>query len=233
MSIFSAPCIHPSNPLEFWLEIHLRNEVLMDEQRPQRDLTSLEYIVMGLLSMEAQSGYDIINYFETGQYSWSASPGSIYPMLKRLEKSGVIEGTLQVESETRQRKIYHLTALGNQLLDDWLREIPKMRPFYQERELAMLRFQFMENRFTIAQTVEWLDGYLDTVRLTDAHRQSYQEALIEALETSGKGSLHRQLLMEATMMELNMLTTWLQLARARLMAVGVQTGEFRAVKINE
>jgi DNA-binding PadR family transcriptional regulator len=199
--------------------------------KPQRDLTSLEYIVLGLIGMEAQSGYSIINYFEEGQYSWSASPGSIYPMLTRLEKSGVIEGVLEVESETRQRKIYHLTRLGETLLDDWLRDIPKMRPFYEQRELAMLRFQFMETRFNIAQIVEWLDGYLDTVRLTDAHRLSYQDALLQALTDAGKGSIHKQLLMEATMMELNMLRTWLEMARARLTAVGIQTGEYRAVKV--
>jgi DNA-binding PadR family transcriptional regulator len=199
--------------------------------KPQRDLTSLEYIVMGLIGMEPQSGYSIINYFEEGQYSWSASPGSIYPMLKRLEKSGVIEGELEVESETRQRKIYRLTPTGEELLDEWLRKIPKMRPFYEQRELAMLRFQFMETRFNIPQIVEWLDGYIDTVRLSDAHRLSYQEALLAALNETGKGSIHKQLLMEATMMELNTLRTWLEMARARLAAVGIQTGEFRAVKI--
>jgi DNA-binding PadR family transcriptional regulator len=201
--------------------------------KPERDLTSLEYIVMGLIGMEPQSGYSIINYFEEGQYSWSASPGSIYPMLKRLEKSGVIEGTLEVESETRSRKVYNLTPIGETLLDDWLREIPKMRPFYEQRELAMLRFQFMETRFNIQQIVEWLDGYLDTVRLTDGHRVSYQEALLQALAETGKSSIHKQLLMEATMMELNTLRTWLELARARVAAMGIQTGEFREIKISE
>jgi DNA-binding PadR family transcriptional regulator len=51
-----------------------------------RELTTLEYIVLGLISLQPQSGYDVVSYFESGAYSWSASPGSIYPMLKRLEK---------------------------------------------------------------------------------------------------------------------------------------------------
>jgi DNA-binding PadR family transcriptional regulator len=198
----------------------------------QRSLTTLEYIVLGLIGIEPQSGYSIINYFEEGNYSWSASPGSIYPILKRLEKSGVIESELEIETETRQRRMYRLTALGETLLDNWLREIPKMRPFYEQRELAMLRFQFMETRFNLNQIIEWLNGYLDTVRLTDAHRQSYQHALIDALNETGKASLHRQLSLEASLMELNTLRTWLEMARARLMAVGVQTGEFRMVKLD-
>ncbi|MEJ2364796.1 MAG: PAS domain S-box protein, partial [Deltaproteobacteria bacterium] len=41
---------------------------------------------MGLISMEPQSGYSIISTFESGRYRWSGSPGSVYPILKRLEK---------------------------------------------------------------------------------------------------------------------------------------------------
>lgn len=205
----------------------------MSDQSPQRDLTSLEYIVLGLIGMEPQSGYSVINYFEEGQYSWSASPGSIYPMLKRLEKSGVIDGELEIETETRQRKIYRLTDVGERLLDDWLREVPKMRPFYEQRELGLLKFQFMEYRFNVAQTLEWLDAYLDTVRLTDAHRLSYQQALLDALNETGKASIHRQLMMEVMMMELSTLRTWLEMARARLTAVGIQTGEFRILNTTQ
>src|SRR5262245_34359669 len=95
----------------------------------KRGLTALEYVVLGLVGMEPQSGYSIVNYFEEGMYSWSASPGSIYPMLKRLEQQGIIDGELIMEHETRPRKIYRLSALGESLLDDWLREVPKMRPF--------------------------------------------------------------------------------------------------------
>lgn len=204
----------------------------MDHQTG-RDLTSLEYIVMGLIGMEPQSGYGIINYFEAGQFSWSASPGSIYPMLKRLEKSGMIAGEMDEASETRQRKIYRLTPEGERLLDAWLREIPKMRPFYEQRELAMLKFQFMETRFNVEDTLTWLNGYLDTVRVTDYHSQLYQQATLDALKEIGKSSVHRQLLVEATMMELNTLRTWLDMAKARLTAVGIQTGEFKVLRVKD
>jgi DNA-binding PadR family transcriptional regulator len=59
-----------------------------------RELTTLEYVVIGLIGYEPQSGYSIVSYFEDRDSSWSASPGSIYPMLKRLEKLGVIDGAL-------------------------------------------------------------------------------------------------------------------------------------------
>ncbi|MEO1443748.1 MAG: PadR family transcriptional regulator, partial [Chloroflexota bacterium] len=82
-----------------------------------RELTTLEYIVLGLISIEPQTGYSIVNYFDEDSYnSWSASPGSVYPMLKRLEKQGMIEGELDIEHETRPRKVYTLTEDGEDSL---------------------------------------------------------------------------------------------------------------------
>ncbi len=45
-----------------------------------------------------------------------------------------------MEYETRPRKVYRLTQLGEGLLDAWLRLVPRMRPYYQEREIAMWRY---------------------------------------------------------------------------------------------
>ena len=90
----------------------------------KRDLTALEYIVLGLVSLQPQSGYSITSFFEDGSYSWSASPGSIYPMLKRLEDGGMILGELEMEYETRPRKVYTLTESGGKRLDEWLTDTP-------------------------------------------------------------------------------------------------------------
>ncbi len=202
----------------------------MDTKSP-RALTNLEYIVLGLIGLQPQTGYDIVQYFEEGQYSWSASPGSIYPILKRLENQDMLEGLIEAEHEARPRKVYHLTELGGTFLDAWLRLVPRMRPFYEQRELGLLRFQFMEARFTVQETIEWLDGYLDTLRVADAHRKVYQEAVLSALTEMGKTSTYRQIILEAAMMEQNNLRLWLEMARTRMIALAHQTGEFRAVDI--
>lgn len=199
------------------------------QTHPDRSLTALEFVVLGLMGMEPQTGYSIVNYFDEGMYSWSASPGSIYPMLKRLEKQKIIEGELEMEHETRPRKMYRLTPLGEVLLDGWLRESPKMRPFYEQRELGMLKFQFMQSRFTIRETLTWINNYLDTVTVADAHRASYTEALLAALNEQGKSSAFNQLLLEGAMMDQATLRSWLEMARARLEALAIQTGEYSVV----
>lgn len=183
----------------------------------KRDLTTLEYVVMGMMSLKPQSGYDIVSAFEDGSYSWSASPGSIYPMLKRLENQGMIGGELDMGLETRPRKLYSLTSEGEAALDEWLRETPRMRPFYQEREIALLRFQFIENRLSPPEILRWIDNYLDAVRYATAVSQAYIEPINKAMsEGESAFSLHSQLLMDFYVMEINSLRTWLEMTRARL-----------------
>lgn len=193
-----------------------------------KKLTSLEYVVLGILCIEPQSGYDITTYFDEGMYSWSASPGSIYPMLKRLEKQDIISGELDA-SDSRPRKLYQLTQTGEKLLDEWLASTPAMRPFYEEREMALLRFQFMQYRFTISQTIKWVENYLQVVNMADSHRLSYAQATRDALEESGKSTVYNLLMLEATEMDQQTLRNWLELARDRLQALAYRTGEYPVV----
>lgn len=182
-----------------------------------RDLSTLEYIVLGACSLAPQSGYSITTSFEDGSYSWSASPGSVYPMLKRLEKQGYISGELEMEYETRPKKVYRLTEDGGAILDDWLMATPDMRPFWEQREIAQLRFQYMEKRLSKEQIMRWLNNYLDAVHYASQVENVYTKPICEAMEADASSySLHSQLLMEGYIMEINNLRTWLELVKTRL-----------------
>ena len=85
----------------------------------ERELTTLEYMVLGMVGVAPQSGYTIMSALDSGIYSYrSASPGSVYPMLKRLERVGILASELEMIHETRPRKMYTLTPLGEELLDE-------------------------------------------------------------------------------------------------------------------
>jgi DNA-binding PadR family transcriptional regulator len=177
-----------------------------------RTLTTLEYVVLGLIGAEPQSGYSLITFFESGVYRWSASPGSIYPMLKRLEQQGIIAGKLEMEYETRPRKMYTLMPLGETLLDEWLRASLTNNEIGQERDIVLLKFLFSEKRLTRAQVLDWLDGY-------EKATETY--IIMSNMQRDPKAkewSSHQQLIIEASLMELEMQRTWIQMARRRLMA---------------
>jgi DNA-binding PadR family transcriptional regulator len=199
--------------------------------KQSRVLTSLEYVVLGLIGLKPQSGYDIINYFApAGAYRWSASPGAIYPVLKRLEKQGIIDAELEMVRELRPRKLYRLSQLGTELLEAWLREVPPLLPLYEQREMAMWRFQFMEGRLTTSEIVRWIDDYLDGLRGYDYGRRIYTDAIMAAMTEHGQESVHQQLLLESTLMEINTLRTWLEMARTRITAAARSTGEVKSVE---
>jgi DNA-binding PadR family transcriptional regulator len=188
---------------------------------PERSLTVLEYIVLGLIGEMPQSGYSIISMLEEGTHRWSASPGSIYPILKRLEKQGCIIGELEMIYETRPRKMYTLTPLGEQLLDEWLRSPLPWSEVLDERDIVLLKFLFVEKRLSRAEVLAWLDNYEQLTLSFDGPKRVFYESLIS------ESSLHQQLIHEMTMMELNMQLTWIRMARRRLEAESKrsQTGE--------
>ncbi len=73
----------------------------------------LELAILGLLKERPMHGYELkkrLSYM-LGHF-WTVSYGSLYPALKRLEKSGSIERAYLVKEKTRNRNVYRITASG-------------------------------------------------------------------------------------------------------------------------
>ncbi len=175
-----------------------------------RELTTLEYMVLGLISMEPRSGYGIISAFETDVHRWSASPGSIYPILKRLEKQDLLDSQLEMVHETRPRKMYSLTPLAEEVLNDWLRRPPTKREVSVERDIVLRKFLFAENRLSHQEILAWLDDY-------EQGTDDYEVMLNLGVEAGiAEGTVHYQLFTEAARLELEMQRNWIQMARHRL-----------------
>lgn len=176
---------------------------------PERELSTQEYVILGLISTGPQSGYSIISTLEVGVYRWSASPGSIYPILKRLERDGIIAGELEMVHETRPRKVYSLTPFGETILDTWIKARLTLRELYQERDTVMLKFMFAEYRLTRDEILAWLDQYEQDTETFTVTRLPFNTRLAK------QASIHVQLLLEEVTMELQMQKNWIQLARQR------------------
>ena len=58
------------------------------------ELSATAYVILGMVSREARSGYEIKALVdETTRFFWAASYGQIYPELKRLSAAGLVEGS--------------------------------------------------------------------------------------------------------------------------------------------
>lgn len=81
----------------------------------------LEYILLGFLKDKSQNGYQIKQYMEVSTSNFiSASFGSIYPALKRLQSKGFITSEEQVHNG-KYTKVYTITQAGTEHFMEWLR----------------------------------------------------------------------------------------------------------------
>jgi DNA-binding PadR family transcriptional regulator len=54
---------------------------------------------------------------ELRRHGYDISPGTLYPLLKRLERNGWLKSEAAVGEGTRRRRYYHLTTRGAAVLD--------------------------------------------------------------------------------------------------------------------
>lgn len=92
-------------------------------------------VVLAVLSQmdTARYGYSLIQ--QLGELGLDIEEGTLYPLLRRLEKQGLLESEWDV-SESRPRKYYRISAEGravlNTLKDDWAETVAVMQRILQK-----------------------------------------------------------------------------------------------------
>jgi DNA-binding PadR family transcriptional regulator len=111
------------------------------------DLTVLSYALLGLIRLRQPcSGYDLRGFFASQPMAtFSDSPGSIYPALNRLERSGLVRCALDETSLVRRRKLYRLSSKGEKAFERWLTLAIEADDALQRLPELLLRFSFMED----------------------------------------------------------------------------------------
>lgn len=79
----------------------------------------LEGCILGLLNKEASYGYLIVEKLKSNGFT-NIQEASVYPILNRLQKKGILKYEKRSSELGPPRKYYLLTAIGNQMLDDFL-----------------------------------------------------------------------------------------------------------------
>jgi PadR family transcriptional regulator AphA len=137
-------------------------------------LSPTAYVILGMVSKEPRSGYEIKAAVDNStRFFWAASYGQIYPELKRLSEAGLVAG---IDSPTggRKRTVYEITVDGEEELKTWLRQPPET---YEMREEGLLKL-FFASVLSPEESVEIL-------RAMRAHRLSVS-AQLRAIESSAE-----------------------------------------------
>ena len=105
-----------------------------------REIGATPNALLGLLSLEPMSGYDIRQMISRSiGYFWSESYGQIYPGLKRLAADGLVEKKTERRKGSPDRHVYSLTAAGREQLRSWLK-LPAAREVPRDELLLKLFF---------------------------------------------------------------------------------------------
>lgn len=125
-----------------------------------RDYPQSYHGLLAILSLGPQTGYDIRKVLEAPEiFYWKESYGNIYPMLRKLERDGLVN---KRESWVKKKKrvVYELNTEGWKELDAWL-SLPASLSRFRVEVLMKLRFgesagigKLMEQVRTYGETAE-------------------------------------------------------------------------------
>jgi len=87
---------------------------------------TLQYCVLALLAEEERYGFDLVRALAETD-GMVTSEGTIYPLLSRLRRDGLVESTWQESPSGPPRRYYRLTEAGRAALEGFRLEWSRFR----------------------------------------------------------------------------------------------------------
>lgn len=116
---------------------------------------SIQYAILGFLSWQPLTGYDLKKLFaESATLHWSGNSNQIYKALVELHRDDLVTLEVEYQSDHPPRKIYSITEKGKTALRQWVLSTPEL-PQLKHTLLVQLAWA---NQLTPAE----LDGLLAT-----------------------------------------------------------------------
>jgi DNA-binding PadR family transcriptional regulator len=158
-------------------------------------------VVLAMLAKEPSYGYQLRARLRQalGPVGEALNDGQVYVTLARLEKAGQVSSEqLPGQADRSDRKVYALTAAGQQRVADWLAEVSWPRPDLAEFHLKLI---------AAAQA-----GLADPIAIVDTQRRELLRRLREAqraamAEPAGSDAA---LLLEGIVLRLQADLRWLE-----------------------
>jgi DNA-binding PadR family transcriptional regulator len=97
-------------------------------------------VVLAMLAKEPSHGYQLRARLRDalGPLGDAMNAGQVYVTLTRLEKAGLLEVDTSTAGDRSDRKVYALTAAGQQRVAEWIAEVSWPRPDLAEFHLKLI-----------------------------------------------------------------------------------------------
>ena len=129
-------------------------------------MATLGYAILGLLSREALSGYDLkLRMGRPVGFFWEARHSQIYPELARLEGEGLVAQRVIEQKGRPDKKVYEITAAGLVALKEWVTAPVEPR---------MVRDELVLKAYSV-----WLADGGEAISLFREQRRLHEERLLD------------------------------------------------------
>ena len=149
-----------------------------------RKITKLDCAILGLLSGQSMTGYEVRKVFEVSELgNYSSSPGAIYPALKRLEELSLV---WKGKENGSGKQVYILTSNGRDVLQKWLTETLSKKGLTKQLDEILLRFAFMEKLIPKEQQIRFLESFILHLRTILKEMKTFHRMQGAALPVNGR-----------------------------------------------
>lgn len=139
------------------------------------------YLILGLLSHEDMSGYDIKKRIDTIVSNfWNAGYGQIYPSLKQLENDKLVSKHLADDSKGPEKHLYSITGSGKKALTSWLRTFTEKETL----RLEVLVKLFFGNTISLDDNKRRIGEFRERSAASLNQMKAYKKSLQKALHES-------------------------------------------------
>lgn len=130
---------------------------------------TLRHALLGLLTAQPMSGYDLAKLFDRSvEHVWHAPHSQIYPELRRMEADGLVTAEPTLRGR-RPKRVYSITAGGRRELERWVAEPPALEPVRDPQRLKTTYLEFASHDEARRHFKAHLDHYEIWRRRWSAH----------------------------------------------------------------
>jgi DNA-binding PadR family transcriptional regulator len=158
----------------------------------------LELAILGLLKERSMHGYQLSRQLTDSLGGlWRVSYGSLYPTLRRLEKSGAVEKVFDAEEVGRRKNVYRITEKGEAMFLDLLQEAGSHETGEDNRfrvRLAFFKYLAPETRIRLLERRRaYLEERLTTIKASRRTTGEGQDTYTLALMQHGQDSTEQDI----------------------------------------
>lgn len=150
---------------------------------------SLRYTLLGFINYSPLTGYELKKHMDNStQFFWHASLSQIYPVLKKLEKDGLIKSKKIPQESTPDKKIYSITKDGKTEFLTWLAKPIIDLPPQKNHDLLKSFFSGVLDKETILNHLnQQLEQHRDQLEIYKQNTAVYVKKIIEQTGLTREG----------------------------------------------